>query len=100
MILGLAYSPDAQTVASCGGEPIVRLWSLKTGKAEGTLEGSPANVRSVAFTPDGKQVAYVVNRNGGSGVWLAKLETHDGDLELKAPKEVFDPRQKRVPLND
>jgi WD40 repeat protein/serine/threonine protein kinase len=63
-ILSLAFSPDAKTIASgCGGFNnysaigYVRLRDAATGKNEGQVPGGPGGVTSVAFSPDGAQLA-------------------------------------------
>jgi WD40 repeat protein len=53
----LAVSPDGKTLASCGNDRLVRLWSTADGKPLATLEGHVSHVYNVAFHPDGKQLA-------------------------------------------
>ncbi|MFQ3592451.1 MAG: hypothetical protein SNJ82_04580 [Gemmataceae bacterium] len=50
----LAMHPDAKTLASCGNDRAVRLWSLPDLKLLRTLEGHDCHVYNVAFHPDGK----------------------------------------------
>jgi WD40 repeat protein/serine/threonine protein kinase len=66
LILSLAYSPDGQTIATgCGGfnnysdSGFVRLRSAKNGAplAE-PFPSAPGGVLSVAFSPDGRHIAY------------------------------------------
>jgi WD40 repeat protein/serine/threonine protein kinase len=64
-ILSLSFSPDGQTIATgCGGfnnysDPgFVRLRSASSGNALGApIPGGPGGVLSVAFSPDGRQLA-------------------------------------------
>jgi RNA polymerase sigma factor (sigma-70 family) len=64
----LAFSPDSRTLAvaygsfrEAGGKPsegAVKLWDTKTGKERGIVARIPAQVRAVAFSPDGKSLAF------------------------------------------
>jgi WD40 repeat protein len=56
-VFSLAYSPDGKILASAGYEPVVRLWSVATGKEMRQLRGHTAAVRCVAFSKDGKLMA-------------------------------------------
>lgn len=55
--LGVAFSPEGETMASGSGDNTVRLWQVSDGKLLRTLEGHTDEVRSVAFSPDGQLVA-------------------------------------------
>jgi WD40 repeat protein len=52
----LAVSPDGQTLASCGNDRLVRLWSLPDLKPLRTLEGHDWHVYNIAFHPGGKSL--------------------------------------------
>jgi WD40 repeat protein len=51
-IRAVAVSPDEQSIASCGNDQLVKLWSAD-GKHLKTLEGHESHVYNVAFHPDG-----------------------------------------------
>jgi WD40 repeat protein len=53
----LAVSPDAKTVASCGNDRMVRLWSTADGKELATFVGHESHVYNLVFHPDGKALA-------------------------------------------
>ena len=51
ILKAMAFSPDAQFIASANNDHIVKVWHLATGKCVQTLEGHDACVWSVAFHP-------------------------------------------------
>jgi WD40 repeat protein len=52
-IRAVAVSPDGQTVASCGNDHAVKLWSIADGKHLQTFSGHQSHVYNVAFHPNG-----------------------------------------------
>ncbi|MGZ3425081.1 MAG: WD40 repeat domain-containing protein, partial [Polyangia bacterium] len=56
-IRGIAVSPDGRTVAVCGNDPAVKLYSVAEGRLIGAIEGHSTDVFSIAFHPDGKSLA-------------------------------------------
>ncbi|EKQ69579.1 WD40 repeat-containing protein [Leptolyngbyaceae cyanobacterium JSC-12] len=55
-VVGIAFSPNGQTIATASEDSMVRLWNVN-GKLLKTLEGHNAPVRSVTFSPDGQLIA-------------------------------------------
>ena len=56
-VSSVAYSPDGKTLASGSSDNTIKLWDVKTGKEQATLEGHTDAVFSVAYSPDGKTLA-------------------------------------------
>ncbi len=50
----LAVSPDGQTLASCGNDHLVKLWSVAHGKFLREFAGHGSHVYNVAFHPGGR----------------------------------------------
>ena len=57
IILGMAFSPDGNTLATCGYDRLIKLWDANTGKERRTLKDHSDSVYSVSFSPDGKLLA-------------------------------------------
>jgi WD40 repeat protein len=53
----VAFSSDAQLLASASRDYTVRLWNLVTGASCSTLKGHSGSVLTVAFSPDGQLLA-------------------------------------------
>ena len=56
-VKSVAFSPDGKTLASGGGDNVIHLWDIGTGKRKMTLAGHTHWVFSLAFSPDGKTLA-------------------------------------------
>src|SRR5262249_39403467 len=56
-VRAVAVSPDARTVASCGNDNAVRLWSAADGSPVHTLDGHTSHVYNLAFHPGGTRLA-------------------------------------------
>jgi len=72
-ILGLAFSPDGQLLASSGRTPLVMLWDVATKSELATLDCGLFYVYGVAFSPDGNLLAT----GGDGGITLWEVETHE-----------------------
>jgi WD40 repeat protein/tetratricopeptide (TPR) repeat protein/tRNA A-37 threonylcarbamoyl transferase component Bud32 len=57
LVVGFAYSPDGQLIASASYDATVKLWEVRTGKELFTLRGHTGPVGKVAFSADGTRLA-------------------------------------------
>ncbi|MGH7168860.1 MAG: WD40 repeat domain-containing protein [Gemmataceae bacterium] len=55
-VRALAVSPDGTTLASCGNDHLVKLWSIPEGKPIRELAGHACHVYNTIFHPDGKHL--------------------------------------------
>ena len=67
-VLGVAFSPDGQVVATAGADGTVRLWLTANGDPVSKFREHPGAVRAVAFSPDGECLATAVG-GGPVGLW-------------------------------
>jgi WD40 repeat protein len=82
-VRALAVSPDGKTLASCGNDHLVKLWSIPDGKLLRELAGHDCHVYNTAFHPDGKHLVSA-DLKGIVKVWdLAKGESVR-ELDAKA----------------
>ncbi|HVC98499.1 MAG TPA: WD40 repeat domain-containing protein [Pirellulales bacterium] len=56
-VRAVAFSPDGATVATCGNDKLVRLWSASDGKLVRELAGHESHVYNVVFHPAGGNLA-------------------------------------------
>lgn len=75
-VSGLAFSPNGQSLASCGADNLVRVWPLATPGQNGmSLAGHTGPLSSVAWRSDS---AYLVSAGADQTVKLWKLDKDTG----------------------
>src|SRR5262249_14849062 len=77
----VAVSPDGQTLATCGNDHLVKLWSVATGKLLHELASHTSHVYNIVFHPSGKALASA-DLMGVVKHW--DLGTHKAVRELDA----------------
>jgi WD40 repeat protein len=74
-----AFSPDGRFLAAVlanprpltfAASPRVKVWDLQTGLLHSTLTGYSGGVAAVAFSPDGRRLAWLCAGKKGREVWL------------------------------
>jgi WD40 repeat protein/tRNA A-37 threonylcarbamoyl transferase component Bud32 len=63
-IMDLAFAPDGRTLVSSGRDGTLRFWHVATGRELFHLTLIGAEIDNLAFTPDGSQLAAIVQLNG------------------------------------
>jgi len=88
-VRAVAVSPDGSTIATCGNDHLVKLWTA-AGAPIRTLEGHASHVYNVAFHPDGRHLVSV-DHKGILKDWDWQAGKCVRDLDAKALHS-FDPR--------
>jgi WD40 repeat protein len=104
----LAFSSTGRQLAvgsrDAAGKPAIALWDVSTGRLIKTLEHE-AEVRSVAFSPDGKLLATFDNHGSIAVVELASGHTLT-NFSVRAPRErptgvvLFSPNGSRLAVGE
>jgi RNA polymerase sigma factor (sigma-70 family) len=90
-VLAVAFSPDGKSLLAGGGDKLLSLWDVASGRLKATFEGNDGSVISVAFAPDGKRWAAAFHEDRVVRVWRdeeRKIEGQDepGHVYLREKK--------------
>ena len=95
-ITAVAFSADGRTLASCGYDQVIHLWSVHTGVLKDILIGHEQRVRDLTFSPSGEILASA-SSDGKIRFWdvstgetVKIIETFGGRID----KVVFSPSGK------
>lgn len=94
-VLALAFHPTQALLATAGGpaESTVRLWNTRTGQPAEGLDSNNAYIYSLAFSPDGTELAAAIPQDGVLVWGLADREgpTHPAMAPLGANIVAYHP---------
>jgi WD40 repeat protein len=95
----LAFSKDDQQLASGSADTTILIWNMADGSVHRSLQGHQGSVASIAFSPDGTQLASASNTDYSARLWsvvegreLRPLPVHGEDVFAVC----FHPQGKRL----
>ena len=80
-LVPISFSPDSTILAS-GGRRGLKLWNIDTGQIITNV--SESRIRLVAFSPDGRTLAYRVSGEKFTRLWDVTTQTQIGIIENKS----------------
>jgi WD40 repeat protein len=98
-VMSLSWSADGKRIVTAGGrDKIVHLWEGTSGRELAAWQGHTADVRAVAFSPDGKLVASG-SQDGTVRIWdssTGKVKVTVNGFTTIGSKLAFAPDSKRL----
>lgn len=80
LVRSVAISPDGKTIATAGGDSVVRFWDRASGKTVHEFGGERRDLyNAIAFTPDGSGVVVGLCNSSRKYKGLVRLLDRDGD---------------------
>jgi RNA polymerase sigma factor (sigma-70 family) len=80
-VLAVAFAPDGKSLLAGGGDKVLSLWDVASGRIKATFEGNEGSVISVAFAPDGKRWAAAAHEDKVVRVWRDEERKIEGQDE-------------------
>jgi RNA polymerase sigma factor (sigma-70 family) len=80
-VRAVAFSPDGKSLLAGGGDKLLSLWDVATGRLKATFEGNEGAVISLAFAPDGKRWAAAAHEDKVVRVWRDEERKIEGQDE-------------------
>lgn len=77
-----SFRPDARALATAGGDGLIRLWDLATGKQSGGWPTTESEILCLAFDPSGDQLGVA---GAGISLWDVKKRQLLARLAEKTP---------------
>ncbi len=85
----LRFSPDSKTLAGAGGESVIRVWDVATGKERDAEVGHRGAVTDIVFAPDGMCLATTAHTDPYLRLWQAEsgkaLQVFTGGFRMHSP---------------
>ncbi len=81
--LSFSFSPDELFVLSAGGDHIIRLWDIRTGRLLRTYENNDEPINQAVFSPDGTRILS----GGGDGLRLWDVQSGALLRSMRAPHD-------------
>jgi WD40 repeat protein len=83
--ISLAFAPDGNKLLSGGGDRLVKLWDVGTGRETGSFTGYTKVIKAVAFNKQGTVLATANSDKEGNNIRTWDLANGSDPGELRAP---------------
>lgn len=84
-VLSVAFNKDASQIATTGADREVKVWDVASREQDVSLGDKKIVFSGLYWTPDGKALAVVTDKGGGSV--YTELQKHTGEQRSEAAKE-------------